>query len=145
MSSIFGNEVPVNEMPPWTRQYIKGRPRCYIRLTADAVIPTNMTDWNVRYIFLKAPDGKVQKYTERDQRSAGVVFRGARWTATQGCRDSDYQFVSTHGGATDNGDDNQTGRTDRATTVGSPQDDLGPVSQPEELRTAGISKENESP
>lgn len=68
--SVFGNEVPVNEMPAWTKQYIQGRPRCYIRLTADAVIPTNMTDWNVRYIYLKAPDGKVQKYTDTGYESA---------------------------------------------------------------------------
>jgi hypothetical protein len=70
MSSIFGNEVPVNEMPAWTKPLIKGRPRCYIKLVADAVIPTNMTDWNVRYIFLKAPDGKVQKYTDTGYESA---------------------------------------------------------------------------
>lgn len=67
---VFGNEVPVSEMPAWTRQYIQGRPHCYIRIVANAEIPTNGTDWNVRYIYLKTPDGKVQKYTDTGYESA---------------------------------------------------------------------------
>lgn len=68
--SIFGEEVEKRDMPLWTQPLIPGRPHCYIKVTGRAEIPTNGTDYNVRYIYLKAPNGDIRRFSDTGYESA---------------------------------------------------------------------------